>query len=227
MLGTEEPIVQADAIGRRGPDGAWLLKDVSFKIHSGDHMAIQGPTGAGKTLLLRALALLDTPDAGVIRWRGEPVADHKVPSYRRTVAYLPQRPALIEGSVEANLRLPFALRIHQERAFERGRALELLQLLGCDESFLKRSCADLSGGESQILALVRLLQLDPAVLLLDEPTASLDPEATRSAREMVVSWAESGNGERAYVWVSHDQELAQQVSNRQLRLQGGVLRVEA
>ncbi|MEE8138614.1 MAG: ATP-binding cassette domain-containing protein [Thermoanaerobaculia bacterium] len=221
-----EPLLQGEAIGRGLPGGGWLLKDLSVEIRPGDRIAIQGPAGAGKTLLLRALALLDPLDAGEIRWRGKSVPDQEIPSFRRQVGYLHQSPALVEGTAEANLRLPFTLGVYRDRTFDPGRALELLRHLGCDRSFLTRSCADLSGGESQMVALVRLLQLDPVVLLLDEPTASLDPEATRRATDLITSWAESGASERATVWVSHDQQLTRKISSRRLRLERGILLAE-
>ncbi len=77
-----------------------------------------------------------------------------------------------------------------------------------------------------MVALVRLLQLDPVVLLLDEPTASLDPEATRRATDLITSWAESGASERATVWVSHDEQLTRKISSRRLRLERGILLAE-
>ena len=223
---TLQPTLRASAIGRRLSADDWLLKDLSVDVRPGDRIAIHGPSGAGKTLFLRALALLDPLDAGEIRWQGKRVSDDGIPGYRREVGYLHQDPALVEGAVEDNLRLPFALGVYRDMTFDPGRALELLEHLGCDRSFLERSSADLSGGERQMVALVRLLQLDPLVLLLDEPTASLDPEATRRATDLVTSWAEDRRRERAYLWVSHDEQLTQKHSNRRLRLERGTLLAE-
>ncbi len=214
-------LLQAEAISRRVPGDSWLLKDLSIEIRQGDRIAIHGPIGAGKTLFLRALALLDPLDAGEIRWQGRRVLDHEIPNYRRQVGYLHQNPALVEGTAEDNLRLPFTLGVYRDRAFDAEHAVELLEHLGRDRSFLKRASADLSGGERQILALIRLLQLDPLVLLLDEPTASLDPETTRRATDLITSWAEGSGSNRTFVWVSHDDELTRRIANRQLRLERG------
>ena len=132
----------------------------------------------------------------------------------------------MEGTVETNLRLPFALGVNRDNAFDPGLALELLGHLGRDRSFLERSCADLSGGEQQLVALVRLLQLDPLVVLLDEPTASLDPKAAGRATDLITSWTEDRMNERAYVWVTHNEELTRERSNRRLRLGPGHLLTE-
>lgn len=216
-------MLEGKSLCRKTHEGAALLSDLSFEIRPGDRVAIEGPSGAGKTLLLRALALLDPLDDGEIYWRGRSVSDAAVPGYRRQVAYLHQASALLEGSVEQNLRLPFSLGAYRDLPFDSDRAIGLLERLGRDRSFLDRSKADLSGGERQIVALVRTLQLEPTVLLLDEPTASLDPESASRVADLIDEWADNGDGERAYLWVSHDPEQARAFSNRRLRLSNGVL----
>jgi putative ABC transport system ATP-binding protein len=221
-----ETLLEARALSRRLADGRALLDDVSLKISPGHRIAVQGRAGSGKTLLLRALAQLDPVDSGAILWRGEKVAAPDIPGYRRRVAYLAQTPALAEGTVETNLRLPFSLEIYRESSFDPESCLELLHRLGRDRSFLKQPVEALSGGERQIVALVRLLQLEPRVLLLDEPTAALDPETTARAQELIRQWAESEDAGCAYAWVSHDAGQAGEVADRRLRMDRGIL-VEA
>jgi putative ABC transport system ATP-binding protein len=222
-----ESIFQAKNLGRRDPrSGAWLIRDVSLSVNRGDRVAVLGPTGAGKTVLLRSLALLDKLDAGVIHWRSREVRGQAVPDYRTHVIYLHQRPALVEGSVEDNLRHPYAFAAHKGKRFDPNRIRELLERLGRNESFLEKSNRDLSGGESQIVALLRAVQLDPEVLLLDEPTASLDPDTARALENLINGWYEAGFGNRAFVWVSHDLEQAERISSRKLRMQSGHLVAE-
>ena len=141
-------------IGRRDPKTEeWLIRDVTFSVNFGDRLGVLGPSGAGKTVLLRALALLDPLDTGTVLFQGQVVGGDEVPRYRSQVIYLHQKPALQEGTVEDNLRLPFALKTHRERRFDRGLTAELLASLGRDTAFLDKSSRDLSGGEAQIVAL--------------------------------------------------------------------------
>jgi putative ABC transport system ATP-binding protein len=197
------------------------LRDIRLVLRPGQRVAVLGPTGAGKTLLLRALSLLDPLDEGMVLSNGQPVRCEAVPSFRSAVIYLHQRPALFEGSVETNLRHPFLLKVHRKRHFDRDRTVDLLDGLVRDGSFLEKSHRDLSGGEAQIVALLRALQLDPTVLLLDEPTASLDSEAVRAIEALVSRWYAEGAARRAYLWVTHDSGQAQRVADQILCMQAG------
>src|SRR4051794_21980277 len=148
---TPPTAIEVRGIGRRDPEGGnWLIRDVSFVVNPGERLAVVGTTGAGKTVLLRALALLDPLHDGSISWQGRAVEGDAVPAYRRQVIYLHQRPALFVGSVEDNLRTPFTLKAHRGKRFDRDRVLELLDGLGRDAAFLGKSSRDLSGGEAQI-----------------------------------------------------------------------------
>ena len=218
------PLLEARRIGRRAPRSeTWLLHDVSLAIHPGTRLAIVGPTGTGKTLLLRALALLDPVDAGEVLWRGQPVPGRAVPEFRRNAVYIHQRPVLAAGTVEANLRLPFSLGAHQTHRFDRGRVGGWLAHVGRNESFLAKSAAALSGGEAQIVALLRAIQMDPALLLLDEPTAALDAETTVQIEQLVADWYAESAGRRAFVWVSHDRRQIDRVADRTIALDPGTL----
>ena len=219
--------IEATEIGRRDrKSGGWLIRGVSVAIGFGDRLGVLGPSGAGKTVLLRAIARLDPLDEGSIRWQGRVVQGEGVPDYRKRVVYLHQRPALLEGTVEDNLRYPFTLRAHRDRSFDPDRAEDLLARLGRDPGFLAKSSRDLSGGESQLVGLIRAVQLDPAVLLLDEPTASLDPATARAVEGLLDDWLAADPDGRALVWVSHDADQARRMTRRRVYLRAGRLESE-
>ena len=215
-------MLEARAICRNSREGRPLLRDVALKVDSGDRVAISGSTGAGKSLLLRALALLDPIDSGDVCWQGTSVADRSVPEFRSRVMYVQQRPTLIEGTVEQNLRMPFELRIHRRRSFERDWFRKRLADLQRVESFLEQDVTHLSGGERQIVAVLRALALAPSILLLDEPTASLDADSVEQIELMIRNWHQK-SPERACVWVTHDVRQAARMGSRRLRMEAGRL----
>lgn len=215
-------VLEAVGIGRKVGD-RWLLEDVSLTIRPGERIGVIGPSGSGKTLLLRALALLDSTDAGEIRWLGEVVHGAGVPHFRSQVMYLHQRPVLLEGTVEDNLRAPFHLRVHRDITFDRERVVALLETLSRDGSFLAKQQRDLSGGESQLTSLLRAIQLDPNILLLDEPTAALDAASTGMVETLVDNWLDEMPMARATVWVTHDRDQSQRVSTTVLQICEGEL----
>ena len=200
----------------------WLLRNVSLVVQTAERLAIIGPTGAGKTLLLRSLALLDPLDEGQVLWRGEPIAARQVPGFRRQAVYLHQRPPLIEGSVEDNLRLPYTFATHAHEVFDRNRVLAMFESVGRG-GLINQHWRDLSGGEAQIVALVRALQTEPTVLLLDEPTASLDTETALTIERLVLNWHQQTDRGRAAVWVTHDRAQSTRIGTRVLHMQSGRL----
>jgi putative ABC transport system ATP-binding protein len=204
-----------------------LLRGVCFDVRPGDRLAVTGPSGSGKTVLLRALALLDPLDEGSIEWQGRSLSGAAIPAYRKQVAYLHQRPALFEGTVEDNLAYPFTLESHRGKRFDRERVVGILETLNRDGSFLDKASRDLSGGEAQLVALIRCLQLDPVMLLLDEPTASLDIATSEAVEGILYRWQLEVPLKRATIWVSHDLEQARRMSSRRLQMHaGGILTEE-
>jgi len=217
-------LLEAVGLRRLVPGGEKvLLNSVSISLHAGRTMGVMGPSGSGKTLLLRALAMLDPLDEGEIRFRGEVPRHAAIPRYRSQVVYLHQRPALPGATVEAALRRPFALAAHRDRAFDRDKVVAFLEQVGRDAAFLDKSTADLSGGEQQLTALVRAVQLDPAILLLDEPTASLDAGAARAIENLLSAWLAESPGERTFAWVGHNAEQTMRMTHEVKYIRGGRL----
>jgi len=199
-----------------------LLQPTDFALHRADRVSITGPSGSGKSVFLRALALLDAPTSGQVLWNNRPITNADIPEYRSRICYLSQRPALIDGTVQDNLRFPFSLKTLRKRRFELATVTALLQHAGKSPDFLAKNASDLSGGESQVVALIRTLQLNPDVLLLDEPTAALDPASSHDVEALIDAWF-ANDPTRAYVWVSHDLEQAQRMSDIHLHMRAGVL----
>jgi putative ABC transport system ATP-binding protein len=218
-------LLEAQNLVRRHPHAEGrLLENISLTLHAGDRAAVAGPSGSGKTLLLRALSLLDTIDEGQVLWHGRPIHNRCVPGFRCFAIYLHQRPWIPAETVEAALRLPFSLAIHHRKKFDKPWIIERLALLGRDEKFLEQRVANLSGGEMQIAALLRALQLAPSVILLDEPTSALDPQTEAAVEKWLTSWIDESPDSRALVWVTHDETQAARVANRLLYMEKGKLK---
>ncbi len=199
-----------------------LLQPTNFTLSRGDRVSITGSSGSGKSVFLRALALLDAPTSGQVLWNGQPIANAQIPHYRSHVGYLSQRPALLEGTVEDNLRFPYSLKTLNKRRFDLQAVTTLLGHAGKTPDFLAKNAGDLSGGESQVVSLIRSLQLNPEVLLLDEPTAALDPTSSGDVEALIDAWFAADKA-RAYIWVSHDLDQARRMSDVHLQMNAGVL----
>ncbi len=195
----------------------WLWRNLDLDLLPGEILGLSAPSGAGKTLLLRALAGLDPMDEGSIHHDAAPVDGPDMPAARARCIYLHQRPALGEGSVADALRAPFAFRVHRSLRWDPAPAHRWLSDLGRDASWLETPVDTLSGGEAQVLALLRALQLSPKVLLLDEPSASLDAATARALEALLLSWVAS-DPQRACVWTSHDPSQLERTCTRVLTL---------
>jgi tungstate transport system ATP-binding protein len=160
-----------------------ILRDLSLTIAAGPPTVLLGPNGAGKSSVLHLAMGLMRPSRGSISWGGHSIDD------ARRLAIVFQRPVMLRRSVADNLR--YALRASGNAANVAQKIESILRRVGL-EGLEERSARRLSGGEQQRLALARALATDPQVLFLDEPTASLDPAATKGVEEIVQSIAGSG-----------------------------------
>ncbi len=173
-------------------DGRALIRDVTLSLPPGGITMIMGPNGAGKSLLLRLLHGLIAPSAGTVAWGGKPLSE----DVRRDQAMVFQKPVLLRRSVAANV--DFALRARGVKDTTRRDALlDHVGLLG----HARQPARLLSGGEQQRLALARALATEPKVLMLDEPTASLDPASVLKIEEIVRDASVKGT---KIIFVTHD-----------------------
>lgn len=167
--------------------GVEIIRGIDLELRAGGPTLVVGPNGAGKSVLLRLLHGLLSPGAGVVRWAA---ADA-----RRQQAMVFQRPVMLRRSVLANAEYPLKL-----AGIDPARAMAALERVGL-AALAGRPARRLSGGEQQRLALARAWAMAPEVLFLDEPTASLDPAATRQVEAIIAAIAAQGT---KVVMTSHD-----------------------
>ncbi len=180
---------------------------VSAGVDEGCVLGVRGPSGIGKTTLLRILARLRPAEGGEVFLQGKHWTDFSSSQWRRRVHYLAQKPALFDGTVRENLQKPFELAaVKQDLRFDPGKAAELMERLFLSANMLDQDARTLSGGEASRLALVRALLVEPSILLLDEPLSALDHGAAGAVLDLMAGWLLGAPG-RAMVIVSHVGEL--------------------
>jgi len=186
-----------------------LLKPASLSLWAGECVAVRGPSGAGKTLLLRAIADLD-PNEGLVCLDGRDRSTIAAPEWRRLVGYVPAEPGWWADRVG-------------EHFSEWTAALAFVRDLGFPEEAKAWPIARLSTGERLRLALIRALIVRPKVLLLDEPTAALDPASVAAVGSLITTQVRAG---LAALWVTHDVEQAKRIAHRILVVKNGQVQEE-
>lgn len=198
-----------------------VLDIKQLEIPAGGIHALLGPNGAGKSTLLRLLAFLETPVSGTLLFLGEPVdfSSEQLLNLRRRVVLVDQHPIMFSTSVGGNIE--FGLKVRGVSSAQRRRIVdESLALVGLSH-YREARGHELSGGETQRLALARALALSPEVLLCDEPTASVDAENQGIITDLLqrIS-AEQGT---TIIFTSHDRLQAVSLAHQTLTMEGGCL----
>ncbi len=199
-----------------------MLQGITLQLRPGDRYGMVGKTGSGKSLLLRGLARLDARTTGLVKYRDLSADELGIPRFRKHVMYVTQHSTLLPGSVEDNLKVPFLLAGRRTESFDRDTLLSQLSDLSRDETFLRKPVSELSGGEARIVTVLRALQLKANVLLLDEPTSSLDEETARGIEQLIDTWI-SAETPRAYLWVTHSLDQARRVTDHVWEMDNGQL----
>ena len=200
---TDAPLLQVRALRTN------ILKPASFALAAGECIAVRGPSGAGKTLLLRAIADLD-PNQGLVRLEGRDRSTMLGPEWRRVVGYVPAEPGWWAETVG-------------EHFSDWTAATAVLAKLGFPAEAKSWPIARLSTGERLRVALVRALIVGPKVLLLDEPTAALDLASVAAVETLLADRIRAG---LAVLWVTHDAGQAGRIARRQLVVEAGSVREE-
>ncbi len=197
--------------------GRRLIDGISVELHGGSRTLVLGPNGAGKSLLLRLCHGLIKPSAGEITWAGVGAGPSAGEAMHRQ-AMVFQRPVMLRRSAAANIDYALSLR-GLGRSERRARVGEVLEKTGL-EALASRPARVLSGGEQQRLALARAWALRPEVLFLDEPTANLDPAASRAVERIIDAIHQGGT---KIVMTTHDLGQARRLADEVLFIHGGRL----
>ena len=222
---TEPLLVARDIVAERTLDGrvVRILDGVSLELAPGAIVELRGPSGAGKTMLLLALARLLPGARGALALGGVPAAEIPPQVWRTQVSLLPQRPTLAAGTVAFNLALPWSLAVREGAWAPSASDLrEALDGVGLADVALERDARKLSVGQAARVALLRVLLTRPRVLLLDEPDASLDDASAALIARATAAFAAGGG---ALIRVSHLRDDA--AATARCRLERGRLTTEA
>ena len=207
-----------------------LISGASGTLLAGQVTVLTGASGSGKSVLLRVLAGLLPMTTGDF-WlqsdaknRDTRDSIHEIAPmhWRSQVALLAQQPQLLEGSVIDNLQLPYRLASHQHKHFNIDWHIEQLEHLERTPDFLQQDANTLSGGERQLVNTLRLLQLNPQVLLLDEPTAALDVDTSAKLVHLLINWLRR-EPTRTLLWVTHDTQDIMPLADKHWHMDAGVL----
>lgn len=209
-----------------------VLKDISLKVDEGEVLAIIGPSGGGKSTLLRCCTLLETLDGGALSFRDCTVCragkdGRAVYGDKATLQRARQHFGLVfqnfnlfpHYTVLRNLCDPVATVKKMDRDQARDKALHLLEKMGLSGKESMVPC-ELSGGQQQRVAIARALMMDPDVLFFDEPTSALDPELTKGVLKVIRDLAEES---MTMVIVTHEMRFARDVADHVIFMDGGVI----
>ncbi|CAM4183156.1 methionine ABC transporter ATP-binding protein [Streptococcus penaeicida] len=198
-------------------DGKTILSDISFAIEQGDFVSIVGPSGGGKSTLLKLASSLQSPTSGHITFEGKKLEDYEPTQLRQQVSYCFQTPYLFGEIVKDNIQFPFDIR---HLPMDQDRVKNLFDLFKMDLSYLEQDVKKLSGGEKQRIALIRQLLFTPKVLLLDEVTSSLDTQNKEIVEEVIANLQAEG---MTILWITHDSSQSRKYANKVMTIVQGQL----
>jgi putative ABC transport system ATP-binding protein len=214
------PFFECGPFNAHNGEGRTLFDEVSLALDDGQCVVISGPSGGGKSTLLRhATGLANGPEASR-RLAGRYYEGGSLPEWRSRVTLAAQDAPMLGRSIFDNLRFPFEQRQGRDRAFSEDEARRLLSGVGLEGIPLDRSVRALSGGERHRVALVRGLLWDPPVLVADEPLSGLDPDNVEACFELLLAYGRRPG--RLALCVIHEPGLHDR-ADRNFRLDGGRL----
>jgi len=199
-------------------DGLEILNDISLTIGPKDFVVVLGPSGSGKSTLLRMLNCLNSPTSGSVFFNDKLITDYDITLLRQKVGMVFQSPTMINGTVRENLTM-MQKWTKEGNSLADDELIEILERVGLNSTFLDKDARSLSGGEQHRIALARTLLNKPEVLLLDEPTANLDPQLANKILKLVYHLYQ--DLKLTVILVSHDHQIIKLFAKRVAYLIGG------
>jgi osmoprotectant transport system ATP-binding protein len=205
-------LITFSEVTKRYPDGTVAVDELSLEMAAGQITVLVGPSGCGKTTTLRMINRMVEPSSGTIRLDGDEISASDPPALRRRIGYVIQHGGLFPHRtvVDNVATVPYLLGWDKRRA--RGRAMELLELVGLPATFAKRYPYQLSGGQQQRVGVARALAADPPVMLMDEPFSAVDPVVRKSLQEELIRL--QAELHKTIVFVTHDIDEAIRLGDR-------------
>ncbi|WP_297815904.1 amino acid ABC transporter ATP-binding protein [uncultured Lactobacillus sp.] len=217
----EQHILQVEHLQKNYGDHK-VLRDISFNINQGEIMTIIGPSGGGKSTMLRCINLLEEPTGGKILFHGNNILDPKfdLNTYRSKVGMVFQQFNLFNNkNVLQNCMIGQEMVLGRSKSEAKETAIKNLKKVGMD-SFIDAKPSQLSGGQQQRVAIARAISMDPEVLLFDEPTSALDPEMVGEVLNTMSNLAKTG---LTMAIVTHEMGFARDISDKVLFMSDGVI----
>ncbi|MCK8817464.1 ATP-binding cassette domain-containing protein [Natroniella sulfidigena] len=193
-----------------------ILQIESLKLPAKQVSCIVGPSGAGKSTLLKLLNNLNSADSGQVFYQGRDVEEIDPIQLRREVLMLSQKPVVYPETLQDNLEVGFEL--IEQSVPQLKQLSSILEIVKLDKE-LAAEVKNLSGGEKQRLSLARILLLDPEVLLLDEPSASLDQQTEQEVIENLVKYVKQEG--KTLVMITHSKSIAQEYGDKVITIKNG------
>ncbi|WP_196590888.1 ATP-binding cassette domain-containing protein [Pectinatus frisingensis] len=197
-------------------NGNTILQNVSFVVGEGDIVGITGPSGSGKSSLLRLVNLLQSPTKGNIFYKGKNILDYNPMLLRREIGYVLQKPYIFAGTVYENLVYSYTVRNLQP---DKAEMLAFMDKVNLTPDFLDKKRNEMSGGEQQRVAFVRSLLVKPEVLLLDEITAALDEANTEILENFIRQQTETKN--ITIIFITHNIEQLRRLAQNVICIKDG------
>ncbi|CAE6486599.1 unnamed protein product [Rhizoctonia solani] len=242
---TDQPLLSAKNLSVLKDKNTPIFSDISFDLHEGDILVLQGRSGGGKTTILKALAHLNVYE-GEVRLHGKLPSKYGIPTYRTRVLYVPQRPSMLPATPrhffntinEFNSRAAHKNKV-KDSTYENEPPehsvngdqtqlgsdprdpFQIAEEWGLADDVWNREWATLSGGEAQrvLLAIAAGLR-GTEVLLLDEPTSALDSETSALVEKTLITLPKSAVSVKAIVWITHSHDQSERVGTRWINVTG-------